>query len=228
MTTPESRVTRRPTRTLLTALLLVGLLGGPLVPARANAGSGTTTDGEQEAHRQLALAREELADGRPERALLSCSSALRLDPTLYEALLVKALAYEQAAQPARAAALLVAYRELSGKGAVLPEADEAEARLAEAQGPGEVSAPPAVLTHARVLARDKTRTLVLFRAESKSTPPLLHWRKPGGDWRERQMEPVEDGGWELRVILTDFAGGTIQCWVESATDAPEALATRQP
>lgn len=46
----------------------------------------------EEAQRQLQLAEDDLAEGQFERAAASAASALRLDPSLQEALVVRALA----------------------------------------------------------------------------------------------------------------------------------------
>ena len=68
----------------LSALLLVTLLLGASFAATA----------EEEANRQLDFARTELAGGQADRALKSAESALRLCPSCYDAMVVKALAYE--------------------------------------------------------------------------------------------------------------------------------------
>ncbi len=208
----------------LNTLFLVLVVLASLASASPSS-AWAATDAEAQAARQLELAREELADGRPERALLSTTSALRLDPALYEALLVKALAYEQTGDVTRAMGLVVAYSDLAGSLA-LPEATEVQTRLEQLQQATDLEpAPVPVLTRTRVLARDRTRALVLFRAESELLTPLLHWRKPGGAWQEGEMKPIGDGEWELRVVLTDFRGGTIQYWVEGA-EPHEVIAAR--
>lgn len=67
--------------------------------------------GSEQALRQVAFARAELADGDFERALRSAESALRLDPSAHEATLVKALAYEGLGEFELAQALLLGYLE---------------------------------------------------------------------------------------------------------------------
>jgi len=83
----------------------------------------------QQARRQLELARTDLDSGHPERALSAAQSALRLDPQLYEAMVVKALAYEVMGDTERAKALLVAYMELTSGIRPVPEATAALERL---------------------------------------------------------------------------------------------------
>ena len=78
-----------------------------------------------QAQRQLDLARSDLEAGNPERALNAAQSALRLDPRLYEAMVLKALAYEKLGDTERAKALLVAYVELTS--GITPSAEALEA-----------------------------------------------------------------------------------------------------
>ena len=80
--------------------------------------------GEQ-ARRQLDLARSDLEAGNPERALSAAQSALRLDPMLYEAMILKALAYEELGDIERAKALLVVYIELTS--GITPSSEALEA-----------------------------------------------------------------------------------------------------
>ncbi len=82
-----------------------------------------------QARRQLDLARSDLDKGHPERALSAAQSALRLDPQLYEAMVVKALAYEVMGDTDLAKALLVAYMELTSGIRPVPEATAALERL---------------------------------------------------------------------------------------------------
>jgi len=106
---------------LLIPLLLVAPLPGE--PSEALAQSMG-----EEAERQLAFARRELAEGKYERAVKSAESALRLNPALYEALLVKALALEGLGDKTKAQALIVTYQELAGEQAG-PEAAQALERM---------------------------------------------------------------------------------------------------
>ncbi len=82
-----------------------------------------------EARRQLELAREDLAQGNAERALAASQSALRMDPMLYEAMVVTALAYEKLGETTRAKALLTAYVEMTSGMQPLPEAMAALGRM---------------------------------------------------------------------------------------------------
>jgi len=68
---------------------------------------------EAEAARQVRLAQADLVAGNFERALSAASSALRLDPLQYEAMVIKALAYEKLGEPRLAWSLLVAYQDLT-------------------------------------------------------------------------------------------------------------------
>ena len=92
--------------------------------------------GEQ-ASRQLEFARKELADGKYEKAIESAESALRLNPLLYEALLIKALAFEGFGDFEKAESLLVAYQEIAKGGSVDPRADEALERIRSLKNPKE-------------------------------------------------------------------------------------------
>ena len=67
----------------------------------------------EQAARQIELAQKDLDEGHYERAVNSASSALRLDPLLYDALVIKALAYEKLNEPMLAYSLLVTYQELT-------------------------------------------------------------------------------------------------------------------
>ena len=87
-------------------LLLLCLALATPVPAFAGDNS--------EAERQADYAREELRRGEYDRALHSAESALRLDPTGYEALGLKALAYEGLGQLRLAESLLLAWQEVGG------------------------------------------------------------------------------------------------------------------
>ena len=95
-----------------TQLLLLALCGALLVgvaqPSPAFAGS------EEEAARQLELAEADLTTDDFERAAASAASALRLDPGLHGALVVRALALKGLGRLEDAGALLRAYRDLRG------------------------------------------------------------------------------------------------------------------
>ena len=91
-------------------LLLVVLCGALFIgvgqPIPAFAGS------EEEAARQLELAETDLEAGRAEQAAAAAASALRLDPGLHGALVVKALAYRAMDRADEARSLLRAYLDL--------------------------------------------------------------------------------------------------------------------
>jgi len=94
----------------LCTLTLAGLIlaGVPSVPDVANAGKS-----EDAALRQLQFARDELKAGTHDRAIKSAESALRFDPTRYEAIVIKALAFEAIGEPQLAENLLTAYLEFT-------------------------------------------------------------------------------------------------------------------
>lgn len=84
---------------------------------------------EEEAARQLQFARDELERRDYERAVRSAESAFRLNPILYDALVVKALAYHGLGNSELALTLLGAYHELAPNGRAKEEANEAEALI---------------------------------------------------------------------------------------------------
>lgn len=102
----------------LLALVLLLLLAAP-------AWAGPSEQGL----RQVAFARSELADGEFEAALRSAESAIRLSPDLYEATLVKALAYEGLGDLELARSLLLGYLEEVPSVEQDPEAGEALTRI---------------------------------------------------------------------------------------------------
>jgi len=102
----------------LTSVVLLGL-AAPAIAAPAS---------EEEATRQLQLAEDDLTTGNYERAAASAASALRLDPGLLDALVVRGLALNGLGRSADAAALLRAYRDLRG---TLPLDPRVEPALAE-------------------------------------------------------------------------------------------------
>ena len=83
----------------------------------------------EEAQRQMSLARKDLDDGNYERAVNSASSALRLNPLLYDGLVIKALAYEKLNESMLAYSLLVTYQELTRGMEQHPEVEPALGRL---------------------------------------------------------------------------------------------------
>ncbi len=91
--------------------------------------------GEEEARRQLEFAKEEIEEGDFEKALGSADSALRLYPSLYEAYVYKALAYEGLGKLKMAESFLLTYRELR-PGEQDDVATEALARIQEKLGGG--------------------------------------------------------------------------------------------
>lgn len=114
----------RPLQLLLVSLLL---LAGGARPAWAG---GT----EDEAARQVALARQDIEAGQYERAISACDSALRLDATAQEAFKLKGLALEQLGQIDDARGMLLAYKSLRSGLPADPEVEAALARMARPTG----------------------------------------------------------------------------------------------
>ncbi len=119
---------RRPAPSWRSVLTVLALLSA-LVAPRASFASA-----EEEAARQLDFARSELDAGKPDRALKSAESALRLCPTCYDAMVVKALAYESLGDDLLAESLLLAYRELVGEEAADPQLEEHLRRIRATRG----------------------------------------------------------------------------------------------
>ncbi len=120
--------------------VLLGLLAVLALPVPAPAAGGT-----DEAERQVGFARTELSQGAYDRALRSAESALRLDPTRYDAILLKARAYEGLGNLELAESLTLAYGEFVGGMDGRPEAQAVldrirDARSADEQRPRERSA----------------------------------------------------------------------------------------
>jgi hypothetical protein len=105
-------------RSLAGLLALALALGAAGVPGRAQAQGAL----EQEAQRQLDFAWKELQNQSWDRAIESADSALRLNPALYTAMVVKALAYEGKGDDRRAESWLQTYLELTENLSQAPEA----------------------------------------------------------------------------------------------------------
>lgn len=106
------------------------------------------TNPEEEGRRQLSFGWDELQNGGFHDALKSAESALRLYPALYEAMVVKALAYEGLEDLRRAESWLQTYLELIGSSEPHPQAVWLGERLLDAAGleqapTGEVEPAPA-------------------------------------------------------------------------------------
>jgi hypothetical protein len=116
---------------LVLSIAMALLVAGPLGPAPLGARIARADDltMELEAKRQLDFAREELAKQEWERALKSADSALKLNPSLYEAFVVKALCYEGLGDLRLAESLLLAYSDVTAGLQPSAEADEALARI---------------------------------------------------------------------------------------------------
>lgn len=122
-------------RFLLSGCLAMFLISGAL----AHAG-----ELEDEAQRQVELAKEDFANGIFDRSISACNSALRLDPAQREAFKVKGFALEQVGREKEALAMLRAYQSLSTGIAAEPAVEKAIARL-EQKLEVRVSPVPAIL-----------------------------------------------------------------------------------
>ncbi len=118
------------------SLLCLLLVGAVFSPALAIAQSAT----EKEARRQLEFARGEVDQRNFEKALASADSALRLEPSLYEAFVFKALAYEGLGDATKAEGYLVAYSDLAAPGQLMPEAAVALTRIRSDSTPAPANA----------------------------------------------------------------------------------------
>ena len=109
---------------------------------------------QEEAARQLELAEADLLAGNYERAAASAASALRLDPSRHDALVVRGLALQALGQLDDAAALLRAYRDMRGGLPVDARVEPALAQIEQLQSgkpdragrrpkPGPTRRPPA-------------------------------------------------------------------------------------
>jgi hypothetical protein len=113
-------------------VLVAGLLLGGLAAPHAALGQ----DMEQEAERQLDFAWKELEAKSWDKAISSAESALRLNPALYTAMVVKAIAYEGKGELRKAESWLQTYLELTRSLNQAPQAVELADRLKEKMGGG--------------------------------------------------------------------------------------------
>ena len=194
-----------PRLSLARALSLAALLlAAPAwAPSEAQAGAA-----EDEASRQLGLARGDLEAGRADRAAQAATSALRLDPTLVEALLVHALALEAQKDYASARALAVAYATTAGETA-LPEVDELITRVDRAEP-----------VRTRIQHHDDQTVSVRFAARPHVEDPVVHWRVARGEWKQAWMERDDRGEWAYQVTLPNGAAAKLSFWVETGLGEP--------
>ncbi|MBN93948.1 MAG: hypothetical protein CL928_07730 [Deltaproteobacteria bacterium] len=114
----------------LCLVFLASLSLGAVCPVTALA----QTSEEDEARRQLEVARQEVGNGNFEQALSAADTALRLYPSLYEAMMFKALAYEGLGNLKRAESLLSTFKELAFRSDDKKAADEALVRVLDKLG----------------------------------------------------------------------------------------------
>ena len=116
----------RALRCLFPLVLGLGLLTS--APALAQ------SDAEEQARERLVEAKQELEAGNFETARSAADAALRLYPSLYEAMMYKALAYEGLGELKRAKGLLSTFKQVSFADEAKARADEALARIQEKLG----------------------------------------------------------------------------------------------
>jgi tetratricopeptide (TPR) repeat protein len=189
----------------LPVLTLLAVLVAAPMPGAGRAQAGQAQD---EAARQLALGRGDLEAGRPDRAIKAATSALRLDPTLVEALLVHGLALEAKKDYSAARALALAYVSTAGDAA----SSEGAALLARID-----HAEP---VRTRVQRLHDGEVTVSFSARAHVEDPVLHWRVARGEWREAWMERDARGEWEFALTLPDGAASKLSWWVETGLGEP--------
>ena len=114
--------------------VLVLVLAHPCAGGGAHAQSVAQAEAEEPAARQLRLAEEDLAAGNFERAAAAASSALRLDPALTAALVVRGLALEGVGRLDEARSILKTYADLRGTLALDERVAPALSRLEAALG----------------------------------------------------------------------------------------------
>jgi tetratricopeptide (TPR) repeat protein len=192
------------TRTLsLPALVFVAaalLASG--VPMDARAGAA-----EDEAMRQLQLAKADLKMGKVDRAIQAANSARRLDPTLLDALLVNAQALKLKGELSQSRALVLAYQGAAGDDAV-DEAAELLDRLDRAEP-----------VRAMVRHLDDGTVEVTFAARDFLEDPTLHWKARGG-WQSTWMELDERGEWIATIKVTGAQRRGVEWWVEPTLGRP--------
>jgi MYXO-CTERM domain-containing protein len=118
---------RRDGRTGVVLAVVLALSVPVLMPAPAAAQGAL----EQEAQRQVNFAWEELKAENYDKAISSADSALRLNPALYTAMVIKALAYEGKGELRRAESWLQTYLDLTANLSQAPEAVDLAGRLKE-------------------------------------------------------------------------------------------------
>jgi len=169
--------------------------------------------GSEEAERQLIFAEAELRKEHYDKALHSAESALRLDPTLYRAMVIKGLAYEGLGDLDLAESLLRAYCELAGKspsegevGRALAriEARQDVARTQDRRSSGRSGADMPTLE----ILRQRRERIRVFREEKAHARARDELELLAGEhvavWRtEKEAEALFLGGWALAELGED-------------------------
>jgi tetratricopeptide (TPR) repeat protein len=118
--------------------LVVVLLVGAMAAVPSDPGTARADGLEEEARRQVELARTDLDAGAYQRAITACDSALRLDPgrdVQTEAFKIKGLALEQLGERDDARAMLLAFKSLRSGLPDDPEVEDALARMDRGRRP---------------------------------------------------------------------------------------------
>lgn len=205
-------------------LVLLLLTGFVMAPQIAHAGPS------EEGERQLVFAEAELHKGEFTKALHSAESALRLDPTLYRAMVVKGLAYEGLGDLDLAESLLRAYCELAGRNPAEGEVGRALARIEARQevartqerrsSSGRSGDEMPTLEGLRQ-RRERIHVYREERAHSRARDELaLLAGEHVAVWRtERESEALFLGGWALAELGEDEqAERALQTYLDKAGD----------
>ncbi len=179
---------------------LRGSLAALLLLSAAPAWAGPA---QSESARQIELARADLHAGQLERALHAAESALRLDPTRYESLLVQAQVREAQGELRKARALALAY-----VGAAGPD-EGSDALLARLDRADPV----------RVKVQETAEGLrVRFAARGHLEDPIVHWKTAGGAWQQAWMALDDRGQWVFSVPVG--AAAKLTWWLEPVVGEP--------
>ncbi len=79
--------------------------------------------------------------------------------------------------------------------------------------------PPSVGMSAGARVEDRTGSAVTVTFAANATGdldalPVLHYRKPGGSWKERALKAAGNDAWHLTIRFTKVKSGAIQYYVE--------------
>ncbi len=83
------------------------------------------------------------------------------------------------------------------------------------------AAPPSVGMSAGARVEDRTGSAVTVTFAANATGdldalPVLHYRKPGGGWKQRALKAAGNDAWHLTIRFTKVKSGAIQYYVEGS------------